>query len=79
MKTKLFFNLILFVVLFVPSLVAAQTNEFTYQGRLTDGSMPANASYDFEFRLYDAAAGGNHHRSAEHLAGRVDFVPPRST
>jgi len=32
---------------------------FTYQGRLTDGGNPANGSYDFQFRLYDAAAGGS--------------------
>jgi hypothetical protein len=31
---------------------------FTYQGRLADGSAPASGSFDFEFRLFDAAAGG---------------------
>ena len=31
---------------------------FTYQGRLTDGGGPANGSYDFQFKLYDAASGG---------------------
>ena len=31
---------------------------FTYQGRLTDGGSPANGSYDFQFKLYDAASGG---------------------
>jgi len=31
---------------------------FTYQGRLTDGGGPANGSYDFQFKLYDAAGGG---------------------
>ena len=30
---------------------------FTYQGRLTDGGRPASGSYDFQFRLYDAASG----------------------
>ncbi len=49
--------------------VAAQTNDtmnapqtaattFTYQGKLTDGSVSAAANYDFEFRLYDALSGG---------------------
>ncbi|MGH9944834.1 MAG: hypothetical protein ACRD9R_20995 [Pyrinomonadaceae bacterium] len=33
----------------------AQTTTFTYQGRLTDASLVANGSYDFEFRLFDAA------------------------
>lgn len=36
----------------------AQTTEFTYQGRLVDGTLPANASYDFEFRLFPVASGG---------------------
>ena len=31
---------------------------FTYQGQLTDGGSPANGPFDFQFRLYDAAAGG---------------------
>src|SRR6266568_3848764 len=32
---------------------------FTYQGRLADGGVPANGNFDFQFRLYDAGAGGN--------------------
>lgn len=32
---------------------------FTYQGRLTDGSAPANGLYDFEFRLFDESTGGS--------------------
>ncbi len=31
---------------------------FTYQGRLTDGGLPANGEYDFEIRLFDAPSGG---------------------
>src|SRR5690554_369979 len=38
--------------------LAALGTSFTYQGRLTDGGSPANGSYDFEFRLYDALDGG---------------------
>lgn len=37
----------------------AQTSSFTYQGRLNDTGTPANASYDFQFKLFDAVAGGN--------------------
>jgi hypothetical protein len=33
--------------------VLAQTTEFTYQGRLTDGAGPASGSYDLCFALYD--------------------------
>ena len=34
----------------------AQTTEFTYQGRLVDGSLPANTPHDFEFRLFTVKA-----------------------
>ncbi len=40
------------------SRISAQTTAFTYQGRLSDGGNPANGTYDFEFMLYDALAGG---------------------
>ena len=34
----------------------AQTNtEFTYQGKLSDGGVPANGNYDIEFKIYDCA------------------------
>ena len=38
--------------------IAAQTNDFTYQGTLNLSGSPANGSYDFEFRLFDAENGG---------------------
>jgi hypothetical protein len=37
---------------------APVTDEFTYQGELVNAGTPANGSFDFRFRLYDAAAGG---------------------
>lgn len=37
---------------------SAQTTAFTYQGRLTNGQQPAAGLHDFQFRLFDAAAGG---------------------
>ncbi len=37
------------------SFVYAQP--FTYQGFLKDNGVPANGSYDFQFRLYNAPAG----------------------
>ena len=36
----------------------AQTSPFTYQGRLTDGAMPANGSYEMEFKVFNALIGG---------------------
>src|SRR5438128_2025497 len=50
--------LTLLLLLFVQS-VSAQSTEFTYQGRLLFGDVPANGNYDFEFALFDADAGGN--------------------
>lgn len=32
---------------------ATLVTAFTYQGKLEDGGLPANGTYDFEFRLYD--------------------------
>lgn len=42
----------------VDALVALNT-AFTFQGRLTDAGAPANGTYDFNFYLYDALAGGS--------------------
>lgn len=54
-KNYKFIFLVLFcLVTFSLQKASAQTTEFTYQGRLTDGGMSPNANYDFEFRLYDA-------------------------
>src|SRR5713101_4819145 len=36
----------------------AQTTSFTYQGRLTDGGIPANGNYDLQFALFDSLSGG---------------------
>lgn len=41
------------------SATLAQTTAFTYQGKLTDASNPANGVYDLQFRLFDALTGGN--------------------
>ena len=42
-----------------PANISAPTGtQFTYQGHLSDGSAAANGLYDFEFKLYDAAAAG---------------------
>ncbi len=37
----------------------AAAEPITYQGRLTDASMPATGSYDMIFRIYSAATGGD--------------------
>lgn len=37
---------------------SADTTTFTYQGRLNDGGIPTQGTYDFRFRLYDANDNG---------------------
>lgn len=36
-----------------------QGTRWTYQGRLDDGGSPADGTYDLQFKLFDAAAGGS--------------------
>ncbi len=50
--------LLLALLVFTSAAAEAQTTEFTYQGRLVDGSLPADVPHDFEFRLFDAETGG---------------------
>lgn len=59
MKTKLKPHFLLLVALSVAHLVQAQGTAFTYQGRLTDNSVPADGLFDFIFIVYDAEADGN--------------------
>ncbi len=44
-----------------------QTTAFTYQGRLSDNSIPATGSYDFEFRLFTAVSSGSQLGSTQQL------------
>ncbi|MET0555515.1 MAG: hypothetical protein ABW221_20915 [Vicinamibacteria bacterium] len=48
------------VSFWVPGLQAAPVaTAFTYQGSLSDGSVPAEGTFDLEFTLYDEATGGS--------------------
>lgn len=52
-------RLLLLLALVVPfSSVLALDTSFTYQGRLNNGSGPANGLYDFQFALSNAPSGG---------------------
>jgi hypothetical protein len=52
-------TILLFAVIMLAALIGSgQSTEFTYQGKLIDGGAPANALYDFEFRLFDAETAG---------------------
>lgn len=61
-KTKVFaLAVVVLVLLLTTGGSVAQEKVgpgFTYQGFLKDSGNPANGTYDFEFRLYDAASGG---------------------
>lgn len=50
--------LIFIIVLLTAFSSLAQSTAFSFQGRLNDGSNPANGAYDMGFRLYDAPIGG---------------------
>src|SRR6185295_18974855 len=45
------------------STLFAQGTAFTYSGFLTEQGAPAHGAYDFQFTLYDQAAGGSIIRS----------------
>lgn len=47
------------VVLFLFVGVSAQTTTFTYQGSMKSAGIAATGSFDFEFALFDALAGGS--------------------
>ena len=42
--------LIFVLVWLIPAAVSAQGTGFNFQGRLNDGTTPANGSYDLQFR-----------------------------
>jgi hypothetical protein len=46
------------ILLIASHTALAQDSTFTYQGRLTDGGVPANGTFELEFKLFDAASGG---------------------
>jgi hypothetical protein len=55
---RIIVGLLITLVLFSQTSFA-QTTEFTYQGRLLSGGLPASGNHDFQFSLYDAETGGN--------------------
>jgi hypothetical protein len=57
MSKKLFITIIA-VVLCLTVNAFAQTSAFVYQGKLNDGTLAANGTYQFEFKLFDSAAAG---------------------
>jgi hypothetical protein len=54
---KRFFIISLFAAL-TAGTAFGQGTGFNFQGRLNDGTNPANGAYDLQFKLFNAAAGG---------------------
>src|SRR5262245_57750313 len=57
--------------------VLAQSSTFTYQGKLADGGNPANAQYDFVFRLFDSSGtqiGGDVEKAYVQVTGGIFTV-----
>ncbi len=48
----------LFILLRI-TIANAQTNSFTYQGKLSDNNLAASGTYQMQFALFDAESGGN--------------------
>jgi hypothetical protein len=60
MKRAFAINFIVLILLSVfVSSIDAQTTAFVYQGKLNDANLPANGTYQFEFKLFSAASGGS--------------------
>ena len=59
MKTRLQSLLIGLALIASATVAPAQTTAFTYQGRLHDGTGPANGTYNLRFALFDALTVGN--------------------
>jgi hypothetical protein len=59
MNNRILWPLVLIVILAAVEPGFAQTTEFTYQGRVVNGSVPPSENYDFEFRLFSVETGGS--------------------
>ena len=59
MNRRKYFLPVIFISLLLVCRVSSQTTTFTYQGKLTDGGVPASGTYQMSFKLYDAVSGGS--------------------
>jgi hypothetical protein len=51
-------NALIWLLFAFSTISFAQTTAFNFQGRLNDGSNPANGHYDLQFKLFDQIIGG---------------------
>ncbi|MBX3266915.1 MAG: tail fiber domain-containing protein [Acidobacteria bacterium] len=59
------------LVIVLSASAIAQTTAFSFQGKLSDGGIPANGSYDLQFRIYDSLAGGTQVGSSVGISGVI--------
>ncbi|MGC2239067.1 MAG: tail fiber domain-containing protein [Pyrinomonadaceae bacterium] len=61
--------ILLVIALALAASAFAQSTAFNYQGRLAEAGASANGTYQFQFKLYDAASGG------AQVGGTISDVP----
>lgn len=66
----------LITIFLIAVTVEAQSNEFTYQGRLNDSGVAATGSYDIEFRLFNALDDGTQQGPTLTFDGAGGNPPP---
>ena len=59
MKCKSHILFLIAAHLILPVAMHAQSTAFTYEGRLNDGTAPANGFYDLRFAVFDNVSAGN--------------------
>ena len=82
-RKRRLFPIVLLLGLTIAAVARAQTTSFTYQGRLTDGGIPANGNYDLQFALWDSATNGNQIGSTQTISnvpvgGGIFTVTPKA-
>jgi hypothetical protein len=59
------------IIILASGICLAQTSGFTYQGKLADAGSPANGTYQFECKLFDADTAGNQIGSSQTVIAAV--------
>ena len=59
------------IIILASGISLAQTSGFTYQGKLGDAGSPANGTYQFECKLFDADIAGNQIGSPQTVVAAV--------
>ncbi len=67
--TKLFTTSVLLTFVLFAHAAFGQSNEFTFQGRVLDNSLPPTANYDFEFSLWDSLVAGTQAGTTQTVTG----------